>query len=106
MMTVIVREAAFSGTICTACSHAMIVEAKGGKMMTYCQVMDERMPPVERCSHFNEKGAKSIYDLEQIAWIIDKGPMKHVGFNAKVKFLRPGDKEHEELVGLEVAPHG
>jgi hypothetical protein len=48
---------------------------------------------VATCSRYVETGALTRWDMDKIAWIIEKDPQNQIGF------LRPGSREHLKAIG-------
>jgi len=96
-MKVSVKEG-FSGTLCVSCSSGMITMGKTGKQSVFCHSIEAWVPPIERCSRYTKKGEMALYRIEEIGWIIDNGGPKKVGFAGGIKFVRPGDSRHKQIV--------
>lgn len=68
--------------VCNKCTNLLLTVFEYGKKYAYCDKWKkflEENKRIKDCSSFNEKGRMSLYDMKQIAVIIDPSD-KEVGF--------------------------
>jgi hypothetical protein len=72
--------------ICALCKSGTIVEGETeGQRVFECSALGERAVrlirwPVRRCTEFEEKGSQDLYQLHQMAWILETRKGKPIGF--------------------------
>jgi len=68
--------------MCSDCKFCAVTEFEFKGYVVYCNYHDKAMNQkdrVVRCNSYTKRGQISLYDMQNIAWIIDNDP-KVVGF--------------------------
>ena len=71
--------------ICADCQNFVIVESEFKVLFARCSSIKIRLnarEPVKFCSYFVQRGEMSIYDMKQIAYLIDV-PKDKIGFKTE-----------------------
>lgn len=72
--------------ICFDCKNLRTFRTKYGKVYAKCYEFDERLnskDPVEECSCYSRRGEMNLYDMKEMALIIDNTKKQQVGFIIK-----------------------
>lgn len=68
------------GSLCSSCQSSILVENQRGGLIRHCRTLERDLPhPVKTCTAYNQKGRPSIYEMKQIAWLIE-APKTYAGF--------------------------
>lgn len=72
-------------SLCETCSRAQITRGYlQSEMIVVCRATEPefRVPfKVRECSNYNDRTRQSLYDMEQIAWVLQpRGPKRQAGF--------------------------
>lgn len=83
--------------LCDTCRNGQIVEMASGKVLVECAARsgtDNKIwEPVKNCSMYRDRRHPTIYEMEEIAWIL-----KTTSRSKAAGFVKPGTKEHKKLV--------
>ena len=74
-------------TICESCENSTIVR-RGAGWFVYCHYMSQFLRfPVDECSSHITVGTRSLYDMEQVAYVLDLKELKkgRAGFSPPKK---------------------
>jgi len=74
--------------LCRSCCFATIAKGSGGTQeVKRCSQLDQRVLfPVNDCSSWQEKGVTALWEMQQIAWVVElKG-------DCRIGFLSPTDR--------------
>jgi len=78
-----------SQTLCPSCSHSTVVRgAAESQEIVRCghYTIDRAVPfPVVECTGYTDKNEVSLYEMQQIAWVIDTS-RRRAGFVAPEKW--------------------
>ena len=72
-----------SGDLCRTCRRATIVEGSSmGESLKYCAQTEERVTfDVKKCSGYRDSRLPTLYDMEDMAWVLKTdGVKKRIGF--------------------------
>ncbi len=76
-----------SYSICDTCTSAQVFRESSGKTRVYCNKLGSYLPrPVEACNKYSKIGELDLFELKQLAWLIDLDPRRKAGF----AWLKPG----------------
>ena len=83
-----------TSSLCKTCRFAHNLKGVNMQESTTCQMMNFRVVtfPVDTCSRYDDKRMPSLYDMEQIAWIVRsraRGPAGFAGDEMVVEIERP-----------------
>lgn len=84
--------------LCSRCTRSMISRDASNKERAWCHAFPEFNPaeikkPIAACTSYDEKTMQpSLYDMKQIATIIE------IGQSGSIGFIRPRDPGHKEIV--------
>ena len=81
--------------LCQSCSFATIASgAAGSQQIKRCSELEQRVPfPVNDCSSWNEKGATSLWEMQQIAWAVEVKGDRAIGFLNPKQRREKGDPD-------------
>jgi hypothetical protein len=81
-------------SLCLTCRHATVVQGPSLKdRIVHCGALsdgDSRIPfPVSACSKYSDRRQPTLYDMEDIAWVLRTDPhRKSIGF-VQARELKP-----------------
>lgn len=78
--------------LCRSCSYATIAEGVAGTQQVKQCTQLGRVPfPVTSCSQWEDKSATALWDLQQIAWVIEIKGGRPIGFLSPAERRKNGD---------------
>lgn len=90
-------------SLCESCQWAHISKGTSSDAIVACRALSYSNPAqitfkIFECTSYSERGkGMSRNDMEQMAWILDTGPVKPIGFagGGEVKFVSPLEREQK-----------
>ncbi len=80
--------------LCRSCSFATIVEGSAGtQQIKQCAHLGRVPFPVASCSQWQDRSATSLWDMQQIAWVVEAKGSRHVGFLSPEQRRKKGDTD-------------
>jgi hypothetical protein len=78
-------------SLCETCTRAQVTRGyRESEMLVICRATDPEFQvrfPVRDCSSYSDRTRQTLYDMEQIAWVLQpRGPKRQAGF------VSPGEK--------------
>lgn len=78
-------------SLCETCSRAQVTRGyRLSETLVICRATDPEFQvrfPVRDCSSYSDRTRQTLYDMEQIAWVLQpRGPKRQAGF------VSPGEK--------------
>jgi hypothetical protein len=74
--------------LCDTCNRLILIESEFSEELVLCDIddLDSRRyrptkgKPIKRCTQYKKRGEMDISDMKRIAWLIDVGVGKPIGF--------------------------
>lgn len=85
--------------LCDGCRHGQVMRgAADSEEVVYCHQLDSRAPMrVVECNQFDDKSLPSLWDYQQIAWVLETSPGRKIGFVSPEKRRKAG-RHHSDLL--------
>jgi hypothetical protein len=87
-------------SLCASCrSCASVQGPRSSQLFQHCQQTGKRvLMVVTACSMYSDKSQPSLWDLEQIAWVLTTSPGRKIGF------VSPMERERTAVAGPPAQP--
>lgn len=83
-----------TGSVCDTCRYAHILRGKTGQQVVFCgQIHDYLAFPVEDCSTYSDKRKPSVYEMEELAWVL----ITEARHGRNVGFISPKDRKAQNI---------
>lgn len=75
--------------LCERCRSYHFTRMTDNQENRYCSRLDQDLSGmVAECNQFDDKSAPSIYDMQQIAWVVESNNKKAIGFLSPSEFKK------------------
>lgn len=83
-------------SLCISCRHATVIKGSNFQYMIRCHQIEKTIDfPVSECSTYDNKAHPQMYQMEEIAWIVqtrNRGPAGFKGDKTEIEIVPPKKK--------------
>lgn len=81
--------------LCRTCRYATLVEgAAATQRLKRCSQLDARVPfPVANCNEWQDRRSSNLWEMQQIAWVVEVKGNRPIGFLNPEQRRKNGDPD-------------